>query len=73
LKEGAWSLFEKRAYRTRVGNREVKSTAQQFFIPKEVSETSVIETVSQRHSFPAKIKNLTASIRVTLNSKYPCE
>jgi hypothetical protein len=73
LKEGAWSLFEKRAYRTRVGNREVKNTAQRFCIPKEVSETSVIETVIQRHSFLAKTTNLAATIRVALNFEYPCE
>ncbi|MFT4651645.1 MAG: hypothetical protein ACI8YN_000348 [Porticoccaceae bacterium] len=73
-KESAWAAFEKRAYRTRVGSRGTKNIGPQFCIPAEAIESSVIEKITRRPSFPDKTtKTLATTIRVTLSSEYPCE
>jgi hypothetical protein len=72
--ESAWASFEKRAYRTRVGSRGAKNIGPQFCIPAEAIESSVIEKIAGRPSFPDKTtKNLATTIRVALSSEYPCE
>jgi len=73
-KESAWAAFEKRAYRTRVGSRGAKNIGPQFCIPSEVIESSIIEKIISRPSFPDKTtETLATAIRVALSSEYPCE
>lgn len=68
-----WASFEKRAYRTRVGNSGGRTSTTQFCIPQDETPSRIIERVSQQSLFSFNTtKGLAARINSALNIEYPC-